>query len=67
MGEIEWLKSLSISCEGWLGIFNLSMVSALDGAMFYTLHVVYVHKGVLGPCWMSLVGETKWLKGLSIS
>ena len=43
------------------------MVSALDGAMFYTLHVVYVHKGVLGPCWMSLVGETKWLKGLSIS
>ena len=43
------------------------MVSALDGAMFHTLHVVYVHGGVPGPCQMSLVRETKQLKSLSIS
>ena len=57
VGEIEWLKSLSISCEGWLGIFNLSMVSALDGAMFHTLHVVYVHGGCL-----DLIGCLWWEK-----
>jgi len=41
VGEIEWLKSLSISGGGGLRIFNLSMFNALDGA-----HVSYV------VCWV---------------
>ena len=66
MGEMEWLKNLSIY-EGMLRRFNSSMVIVLDDAHVHTSYVVYVHGGCVDLVGCPWWGKIEWLKNLSIS